>query len=1031
MTVRCQHRKFTMDIAPETTAEDVLLETHRRMTYDLEGSPSSCAVLESYAPLGLERRLRRYEHVREVMNSWDQGSLRNYLVVTLLPPGDTGRELEADAVQPQTPLTPGGDPGDPPPGFQLHMHHSNRPGKWNKRWVTLVGATGQIICSKKPDAQPSDRDVASLCRLSDYDIYTPASSSPDEAAQHTSTTTVRRHFKPPKKFCFAVKSQQRSTVFLNTENFVQLFCTDDPGAAALFRERVQAWRSWYLVDRRPPLPPPSQRWPANNNLSNSNSAAAAEGEGRKLSVATVTTTATATGSSSPKTGSSPKHSGASLPTSSSSDDKTSAPPQITPVRHEPKKTVGVASLGEHRLRISVDETPYTLGGFEPLLDMSRFDKRLSQFGRDFLPPPVPDASTMPKLRDASEHAAGRKGSITTTPATSASTSNAKKEQKLIDTIKSADDGGGFTGGGLLGDGYGERKQAQATSERESVRNQHRHHGSSNTTNNNGVHHSHNASSTRGRSSTLTAKTVAAATDEAFTSDGPTLLSGLLSPPAPPPLTRTQRSLSRPASPTRAAKPESPSWFPSALEHSAKQRAATPTSAKSQQRQQPPPPQRRQDGSSHAEPQRPSTSAGVVSRPRRPSVSMPLTPHLPPSARPPTSSGAGDRDRGRDRGFGGSRGVERGQEREREREREKERERERERNRRREREKEREREMEREKREQEKERERERERDRERRDLSSRGTDSSSRTGGARELATGVSHPNPLRSSPYLGPTGGAMSHSNRRERPKPLVNLDGDDGSSEGGGDDRRQQPPQELPRTWREKKKELDGRGVAVPDGIHHLIDLISVSDSKSGPASSKSTAPVTNPRPSPNPGAAASSAPPTQTFTRRPSHQHQQQHTHRQDSTGKPSSALPPPLLSPPERSAMRTSSGSSSGHGPESRGSGSSSAPRSAPLPLSRTRSKTTGAPSPSPTPPASIAIPTSRFRTASNNKAIPPIPALPPGSRGAARDDEAKTARAAKVDHRGRDRERERERARNDREYNAFNAVPGRTGTLKVV
>ena len=117
-----------MDIAPDTTAEDVLLETHRRMTYDLEGSPSSCAVLESYAPLGLERRLRRYEHVREVINSWDQGGLRNCLVVTLLPPGDTGRELEADAVQPQTPLTPGGDPGDPSPGFQLHMHHSNRPG---------------------------------------------------------------------------------------------------------------------------------------------------------------------------------------------------------------------------------------------------------------------------------------------------------------------------------------------------------------------------------------------------------------------------------------------------------------------------------------------------------------------------------------------------------------------------------------------------------------------------------------------------------------------------------------------------------------------------------------------------------------------------------------------------------------------------------------------------------------------------------------------------------------------------------------
>ncbi|KAI0011113.1 hypothetical protein F4779DRAFT_575062 [Xylariaceae sp. FL0662B] len=521
--VRCKQHTFTMEITPETTPVDVIFRTSRLVSYDLEISPANCVVTETYSILGLERRIRRYERIRDVMNSWDRDT-QNQLVVSVSESKEQDWDLDIASV-------PKSD--QPPSGFQLYMYHSNRPGKWNKRWITLLD-NGQIFCAKKPNANSTDKDTTSLCRLSDYDIYTPTESQ------------MRRHLKPPKRYCFAVKSQEKTTVFLNTENYVQYFCTEDPKVAAQFKGKVHGWRSWYLVDRRP--------------------------QPRKVSKVSI-----------PKT-----------------DEK---PPQIAPVKHTPKKSVNVAAMDGHRLRISVDETPYSLGEFQPLLDLKRFDKRLSQFGKDFLPSEV-DASTMPK-EIPSQFRPGVKDE-----------KDGENDRKLIDTITPASDSA-FTGTGLLGEGYDERKQALIETENIG----------------------------RGRQPTR---------DEAFT-DGPSLLN------------------KKPA--TLPQPPESPSWFPSAIEHSARQRSISTS--------------------------RPSTSSGVIHR-RRSSRSDSSCPPPPPLSR----------------------------------------------------------------------------------------------------KFLPHEHPHPLSSQP----TG--LSHSNRRERPKPLVNLE-----------PTFQEPPQ-----W---SKDKIGHGVKAPEGMRHLIDLITVPNS------------------------------------------------------------------------------------------------------------------------------------------------------------------------------------------------------------
>lgn len=214
------------------------------------------------------------------MNSWDRDT-QNALILQNSDSPNFDRDLEASSV-----------PREAPKSVSIHMYHSQKPGKWSKRYITLL-SSGQIYIAKKPGAKMSDKDVANICHLSDFDIYTP---TPQQ---------LRKHLKPPKKHCHAIKSQQKTTMFLSTENFVHFFSTDDETLAEQWYSAVQQWRSWYLVNKM--------------------------GEGKKTKGKTV----------------------AELSTRVPARPGTKAGPT-------------------HRVRVSVDENPYTIGSFTPLLDMDRF-----------------------------------------------------------------------------------------------------------------------------------------------------------------------------------------------------------------------------------------------------------------------------------------------------------------------------------------------------------------------------------------------------------------------------------------------------------------------------------------------------------------------------------------------------------------------------------------------------------------------------------------------------------------------------------
>ncbi|KUI71724.1 hypothetical protein VM1G_07344 [Cytospora mali] len=314
--VRYRGLSVNLTFVADTSTVDILFQASDSVTHPINTAAS--VVYECYAQLGLERRLRRYERIRDVLNSWDRDTQNTLLILPSIS-ADSDSDLDISSVSTSQ---------MPPGGFVLQLHHSSRPGKWNKRWITL-SENGQILSSKR--AAPG-KDSQRLCHLSDYDIYTlmSKSTSPTEQAGVKSASSVFKNLKPPKKFVYAVKSQQKTMAHGDTANFVHFFCTDDPTVAHKFHASVHAWRSWYMVKAR------------------------REVQRQRLL-----------------------------------DSEKDKPPQIMSVKHKMLKSVSHVKVpGQgHRIRVSVDETPYTIGEFQPLVDLQRFDKPIDEFGKDWIPDP--------------------------------------------------------------------------------------------------------------------------------------------------------------------------------------------------------------------------------------------------------------------------------------------------------------------------------------------------------------------------------------------------------------------------------------------------------------------------------------------------------------------------------------------------------------------------------------------------------------------------------------------------------------------
>ena len=216
--VECGKSKTIFPVTPTTTTVDIIKSATTCMSERID--VKSAVLLESFGTVGVQRPLRRYEHLRDVMNSWDTDRQNSLL---LFDPGTGSSEAE---------LSLSGVPRQKPADESWLLSFSQKVGKWDKRLITLR-SDGQITMQKDP-RKPQDQ--VNVCHLSDFDIYTPTQEK------------LKKKVKPPKKICYAIKSQRKTSMFESTHNFVHFFCTSDRPTADAFYAAVQGWRSWYLVN---------------------------------------------------------------------------------------------------------------------------------------------------------------------------------------------------------------------------------------------------------------------------------------------------------------------------------------------------------------------------------------------------------------------------------------------------------------------------------------------------------------------------------------------------------------------------------------------------------------------------------------------------------------------------------------------------------------------------------------------------------------------------------------------------------------
>ncbi|KAL4882195.1 hypothetical protein BJY04DRAFT_50108 [Aspergillus karnatakaensis] len=215
VTVQYKKEYLKLSVSPSTSALDILVSASTKIP---EIDPPRFILMESFTAQGLERPIRRYECVRDVMNSWAHDA-ENTLIVVPAPSIEALTFLDDQSVPPKQPAD-----------ATFHIYYSQKPRKWDKRFLT-IRSDGQIVLQKKEMA----KEQTNVCHLSDFDIYSPTS------------TFLSNRVKPPKKICYAIKSQQKSSMFLSTENFIHFFATNDKSTAEGWYRAVQTWRSWYMV----------------------------------------------------------------------------------------------------------------------------------------------------------------------------------------------------------------------------------------------------------------------------------------------------------------------------------------------------------------------------------------------------------------------------------------------------------------------------------------------------------------------------------------------------------------------------------------------------------------------------------------------------------------------------------------------------------------------------------------------------------------------------------------------------------------
>ncbi|KAI0269800.1 hypothetical protein BC834DRAFT_819570 [Gloeopeniophorella convolvens] len=201
----------TLEMGPGTTAKEIL------ETLDSQGQLANWAgaggwmLFEVSQDFGMERPIRHYEVVSEIISSWDKDKSVNLLVAKKTP---LAARLHPSAMPSSSPVCSG------------YIEWESKRGKWSKRWLEL--REQGLWLSKKDNG----KDETFLCSLANFDAY-----------------VVTRLHKSPKPYVFAVKSTDNLTFFESAADYVHTFCCSEKDGLK-WVESILLARSYFINQER-------------------------------------------------------------------------------------------------------------------------------------------------------------------------------------------------------------------------------------------------------------------------------------------------------------------------------------------------------------------------------------------------------------------------------------------------------------------------------------------------------------------------------------------------------------------------------------------------------------------------------------------------------------------------------------------------------------------------------------------------------------------------------------------------------------
>ncbi|KAI9443185.1 hypothetical protein H4582DRAFT_1922996 [Lactarius indigo] len=201
----------TLTMSPSTTAKEVIDVLERQGQLANWVGVGGWMLFEVSQDFGMERPIRHFEVVSDVINSWDKDKSVNLLVAKKTP---LATLLQLSAMPPSSPV------------FSTYVEWESKPRKWSKRWLEL--REQGLWLSKKDNG----KDETFLCSLANFDAY-----------------FVTRTHKPPKPYVFAVKSTDNLSFFENAADYVHVFCCSEKDGNK-WMESVLLARSYFINQDR-------------------------------------------------------------------------------------------------------------------------------------------------------------------------------------------------------------------------------------------------------------------------------------------------------------------------------------------------------------------------------------------------------------------------------------------------------------------------------------------------------------------------------------------------------------------------------------------------------------------------------------------------------------------------------------------------------------------------------------------------------------------------------------------------------------